>query len=131
MSFPKVLGHIKLLTHCPISVKSDEDLKIASDAEPAPGQVNVSCASSPLLLVGHGFGWPLFARTVQEHYLREEALPTSWRAKGKLSPACWSPPVQIPVAKAPVHVCASTPPKIFVPLTLAVRGRLHYLLTQS
>lgn len=70
MSSPNVLGHIKLLTHCPISVKSDQDIKIASDAEPAPGQVKVSSASSPQLLVRPGFGWPLFARAALERYLR-------------------------------------------------------------
>lgn len=53
-----VLGHIKLLTHCPISVKAGQDLKIASDAETAPGQVKVSCAFSPRLLVGQVLGGP-------------------------------------------------------------------------
>lgn len=53
-----VLGRIKLLTHCPIPVKADQDLKIASDAETAPGQVKFSCASSPRLLVGQVLGGP-------------------------------------------------------------------------
>lgn len=42
---------VSLDIHCPVPVISDQDLNVTSDAEPVPGQVKASPASSPQLLV--------------------------------------------------------------------------------